>query len=816
MDSAGLDSAKVNAMLNPEQQQAVETTEGPVLVLAGAGTGKTRVLTERVARIIEEGYAPPSGLLAVTFTNKAAREMRQRLQERIGIAAQGVWMGTFHSLSTKILRRHAELYGLRSNFTILDQDDCLRLAKQILQAASIDEKRVPPRCLVQEFGRMRDRALSPDRAIDSDFDARQQAPMLELYAQWQERLRTLNAADFGDLILGPVEIWRNHEEVLALWQERFRYVMVDEYQDTNAAQYLWLRLLVKGSGNLCCVGDDDQSIYSWRGAEIENILRFEKDFPGAELIRLERNYRSTGHILAAASRLIAHNRGRLGKTLSTEDVQGAPVRVLPAADSREEARLVVEEIEADIASGRASPSGIAILVRTAGLMQALEERLALCAVPYRVVGGPRFFEREECRDAIAYLRAVNEEFDDLAFERIINKPTRGIGGTSLSLVKEVARGHNIPLQLACREMLKGDAIPARTRRAMADFLQQLEGWRVTRSIKPVADLLEIILDESGYTEKLKSTGRPEDLTRLDNLKEMVGQAREFESLEELLEHVALITETVTEAGQETVTLMTLHAAKGLEFDCVYLPGWEEGVFPHLRALEESGQRGLEEERRLAYVGITRAKRRSTISFAHSRLMFGNWNTSIPSRFLKEIPAENVDRLDLGRVATRNLPTGAFASHARPASGPSYGQQGSGQSFGATRNMNRQTTIIDVVPYPPHPSRVPSRASTPSQPHPNSQESDFTHYDQSTWRPAGQPRTANSQPIRQRAGPARKAATASSTVTFRKGDLCQHARFGLGRVLTVDDNRVHVVFDDPRFGKKSVQADWLQSVSKPTA
>ncbi|WP_240048384.1 ATP-dependent helicase [Crenalkalicoccus roseus] len=632
------------ARLNPEQREAVETLEGPLLVLAGAGTGKTRVLTTRFAHLLVTGRAWPGQVLAVTFTNKAAREMRERVSAILGQPVEGLWLGTFHSLCARMLRRHAELAGLRPDFTILDTDDQLRLLKQVMEAAGVDAKRWPPAGLMGVIQRWKDRGLTPERvtpAEDTDYAA---GRARALYAAYQQRLRELNAADFGDLLLHMTEILRTRPEVLAEWHRRFRYILVDEYQDTNLVQYLWLRLLAQDHRNICCVGDDDQSIYSWRGAEIENILRFERDFPGARVVRLESNYRSTRPILAAASHLIAHNTGRLGKTLRSgrNDAEGEKVRLVSLWDSEEEARMVGERIEAARRAGHAL-SEIAILVRAGFQTRAFEERLITLGVPYRVVGGLKFYERQEIRDALAYLRVLHQPADDLAFERIVNVPKRGIGDGALRAMHQIAREERLPLSLAAERLLAGGAIKvARTRQALAELMQGFARWREMLPREGHVVAAATLLDESGYTEMWKQDRSPEAPGRLENLKELLRAMGEFESLAGFLEHVALVMETDEAAEGDRVSLMTLHAAKGLEFDMVFLPGWEEGLFPSQRSLDEGGEKALEEERRLAYVGLTRARRQAIVSHAANRRVYGNWTSSIPSRFLDELPEEQVE------------------------------------------------------------------------------------------------------------------------------------------------------------------------------
>ena len=653
--------------LNPEQREAVETLDGPLLVLAGAGTGKTRVLTTRFAHLLMTGRAQPWQVLAVTFTNKAAREMRERVSAILGQPAEGLWLGTFHALCGRMLRRHAEAAGLKSNFTILDVDDQNRLLKQVCEAAGLDTKRWPVPALMGVIQRWKDRGLTPERvtpAEDTDF-ANNRA--MELYAAYQARLLQLNAVDFGDLLLLTTELLRTDEAILAQYHRLFRYILVDEYQDTNTVQYLWLRLLAQASRNICCVGDDDQSIYSWRGAEIENILRFERDFPGAQVVRLERNYRSTTPILGAAAGLIAHNEGRLGKTLRAgrSDASGEKVSVLSLWDSEEEARAVGERIERAQRDGQGL-SEIAILVRAGFQTRAFEERLITLGLPYRVVGGAKFYERSEIRDAMAYLRVLSQPADDLAFERIVNQPKRGLGDTSMREMLRVARERQVPLSVAASLLTESDALRPRPRAALRELLEGFARWRAGLDREGHVVTAALLLDESGYVEMWKNDRSPEAPGRLENLKEMLRAMGDYPTLQAFLEHVALVMENDEKAEGERLSLMTLHAAKGLEFDMVFLPGWEEGLFPHQRALNEAGGKGLEEERRLAYVGITRARKIAVISHAANRQIYGSWTSSIPSRFLDELPAEWVSRE--GSAATARMApafSGQFPLSTRP-------------------------------------------------------------------------------------------------------------------------------------------------------
>ena len=630
------------AGLNSPQREAVLTTEGPVLVLAGAGTGKTAALTARLAHLIAMRLAWPSQILAVTFTNKAAREMRERVSAISGGAIEGMpWLGTFHATGAKMLRSHAELVGLQSNFTILDTDDQLRLLKQQISAADLDEKRWPARQLAGLIDQWKNRGLTPAQLSAADSEAFANGRGQALYAAYQDRLKALNACDFGDLLLHMLTIFRTHADVLDSYRDRFKYILVDEYQDTNASQYDWLKLLAEPRRNLCCVGDDDQSIYSWRGAEVANILRFEKDFPGAKVIRLEQNYRSTPHILAAATGLIAHNSGRLGKTLWTEVNEGDRVKVIGVWDGPEEARRVGEEIEAHVRRG-GSLDDTAILVRAQFQTREFEERFIAIGLSYRIVGGFRFYERAEIRDALAYLRLINQPADDLAFERIVNQPKRGLGDKALASIHAHARATGQPLLLAAASMLDSDELQSRARNSLARFVADVARWRQMANEVPHPELARIMLDESGYTAMLQAERSAEAAGRLENLAELARAMEEYESLGAFLEHVSLVMDNDARQQGESVTIMTIHAAKGLEFSQVFLAGWEEGVFPSQRALDEGGLANLEEERRLAYVAITRALRQATIMHAANRRIYGQWTSSIPSRFVGELPKENID------------------------------------------------------------------------------------------------------------------------------------------------------------------------------
>jgi DNA helicase-2/ATP-dependent DNA helicase PcrA len=630
------------AGLNPPQREAVLTTEGPVLVLAGAGTGKTSALTARLANLIATRKAWPSQILAVTFTNKAAREMKERIAKISGGAIEGMpWLGTFHSVAARMLRSHAELVGLQSNFTILDTDDQLRVLKQLIQAANLDEKRWPARQLAGLIDRWKNRGWTPKEVDLGEAEAFGPGRGRELYAAYQDRLRTLNACDFGDLLLHMLTIFRTHPDVLESYRERFRYILVDEYQDTNQSQYAWLKLLAEPRRNLCCVGDDDQSIYSWRGAEVANILRFEKDFPGATVIRLEQNYRSTSHILAAADGLIANNSGRLGKTLWTDKGDGEKVKVVGIWDGPEEARRIGEDVEGMQRRGL-SLDDVAILVRAQFQTREFEERFIAIGLPYQIIGGFRFYERAEIRDALAYLRLIHQPADDLAFERIVNQPKRGLGDKALATIHAHARATQEPLLISAAKLLDTDELQARARSSLGRFVADIHRWKQMSNELPHAELARIMLDESGYTAMLQADRSAESAGRLENLAELTRAMEEYESLPAFLEHVSLVMDNDENRQGEKVTIMTIHAAKGLEFDIVYLPGWEEGIFPSQRALDEGGLASLEEERRLAYVAITRARKRATVMHAANRRIYGQWTSSLPSRFVGELPEAHIE------------------------------------------------------------------------------------------------------------------------------------------------------------------------------
>ncbi|MEW5964478.1 MAG: UvrD-helicase domain-containing protein [Pseudomonadota bacterium] len=750
--------------LNEGQRAAIEALDGPVLVLAGAGTGKTRVLTTRIAHILATGRAWPSQILAVTFTNKAAREMKERIGELVGGAVEGMpWLGTFHAIGVKILRRHAELVGLKSGFTILDADDQLRLMKQVIEAENIDKDRWPARQLAHLIDGWKNRGLTPEKVPAGEAFAFAAGKGRDLYAAYQRRLKELNACDFGDLLLEGLRLFLDHPDVLADYHRRFRYILVDEYQDTNVAQYLWLRLLAQGSPNICCVGDDDQSIYRWRGAEVDNILRFEKDFPGAKVIRLERNYRSTGHILAAASGLIAFNKGRLGKTLYTDDTLGAKVTVASMWDDEQEAREIAGDIES-LQRAEHRLSEIAILVRASFQMRAFEDRFVSLGVPYRVVGGPRFYERAEIKDAIAYLEITHNPVNDLKLERIVNVPKRGIGDTSFKRVHELARARAIPLYQASREIVESEDLPGKARRALADLIRQFERWRALAATTRHTQLAELILDESGYTAMWQADKSPQAASRLENLKELIRFMDQFDTLEGFLEHVSLVMDADQADDGDRVSLMTLHAAKGLEFDTVFLPGWEEGLFPHQRSLDEEGQAGLEEERRLAYVGLTRAKRLAKVSFAQNRRNRGLYQSAAPSRFVDELPEANVEI-----VETRSPFGGAYQNF-----GALYGNP-----YGQSR-FDRQAAPGFKASYgTPGWQRAQQQQAreAPSRPRP--------------------PVTIEGQLV----------AASSADAEFAIGERVFHQKFGYGRIAHVDGNKLTIDFEHS--GQKRVIASFVE-------
>ena len=729
--------------LNSAQQEAVQALNGPLLVLSGAGTGKTRVLTARLAELVATDTAKPWNILAVTFTNKAAREMKMRVANMVGPMAEQVWLGTFHALAARMLRRHADLVGLRPDFTILDADDQTRLLKQLLEAKDLDAKRWPARMLGGVISRWKDRGLTPEKVGVAEAGDLANGQMREIYADYQARLLALNAADFGDLLLHVLTILQNHPDVLAEYHVRITHVMVDEYQDTNVAQYLWLRLLTGSRHNLCCVGDDDQSIYGWRGAEVGNILKFESDFVGAKTVRLEENYRSTGHILAAASAVIAHNETRLGKTLFTAAEEGEKLRVNGYWDGADEARTVSSQIERMMEEG-GNLSQIAVLVRAGFQTREFEERFIAIGLPYRVVGA-KFYERAEIRDAIAYFRLIVQPVDDLAFERIVNLPKRGLGAASLQAIHIQARASQKPLLAAAFDLIDTDELRPAARTSLTEFIRDIKRWRDAVAKMHHADLAKMVLDESGYTRMWQLDKSPDAGGRLENLTELVNAMQEFDSLAGFLEHIALVMDGDTEAENGEVTLMTLHAAKGLEFDTIFMPGWEEGIFPSQRTIDENGAVGLEEERRLAYVGITRARKLVHISYAGSRRIHGQWQSAIPSRFLQELPPESIIEDNVQGMQAM----GSGFGRATPA------ELADASHFGATSG------------YGPGWRRMAARQQQGSDP-------SFTAQDSGT--------------------------------AFVIGDRVFHQKFGMGNVIIVDGDKLEIAFD--RAGHKKVVSGFV--------
>jgi len=794
--------------LNPEQRLAVETTEGPVLVLAGAGTGKTRVLTTRIAHILATGRAYPSQILAVTFTNKAAREMKTRIGVLVGQAIEGMpWLGTFHSIGVKLLRRHAELAGLTSSFTILDTDDQVRLLKQLIQAEGLDDKRWPARQLAMMIDGWKNKGLGPADVPEGDARSFGNGKGRALYAAYQERLRTLNASDFGDLLLHPIRIFREHPDVLREYHAKFKYILVDEYQDTNTAQYMWLRLLAQRPGgpsssgpaavNICCVGDDDQSIYGWRGAEVDNILRFEKDFPGAKVIRLERNYRSTAHILGAASHLIAHNEGRLGKTLFTDqaDPDAPKVKVHAAWDSEEEARAVGEEIEALQAKGHAL-NDMAILVRASFQMREFEDRFVTLGLNYRVIGGPRFYERQEIRDALAYFRVVAQGADDLAFERIVNVPKRGLGESAVRQIHDVARMRGVPLLQAARDLVGTEELKPKPRASLRNLVESFERWQGLLDRTKHTELAELILEESGYTDMWKNDRSAEAPGRLENLKELIRSMEEYESLRAFLEHVALVMDAERDEELDAVSLMTLHSAKGLEFDTVFLPGWEEGLFPHQRSLDEGGRSGLEEERRLAYVGLTRAKKNLHLWFTSNRRIHGLWQSTIPSRFLDELPEAHVEVVEAG---------GAYGGYGRPLGDR---QPGRPNPYGSSRfdSVGEVFTSSYATPGWQRAQKNRSEATARNWGTRSGHQVERIGYGEPD---SGYGAGRGSVKGRTIEGELVAKSVSDSPSPFKVGDRVFHMKFGNGNIAAIDGNKLTIDFD--KAGQKRVLDGFVERV-----
>ena len=775
--------------LNEAQSDAVQSIDGPVLVLAGAGTGKTRVLTTRIAHILNLGLAYPSQVLAVTFTNKAAREMKNRIGKLVGGAVEGMpWLGTFHSIGVKMLRKHAELIGLRTDFSILDTDDVIRLLKQLIQAEGIDDKRWPARQFSQMIDGWKNKGLAPHEISEGDARSFANGKGRELYAAYQDRLKTLNACDFGDLLCHPIRILRNNPDVLVEYQQKFRYILVDEYQDTNTSQYMWLRLLAQrpkssdAKPNICCVGDDDQSIYGWRGAEVENILRFEKDFPGAKVVRLEQNYRSTEHILGTAGHLISHNEGRLGKTLFTEikDPDDDKVMVHAAWDSEEEARDVGDEIE-QLQRNDHKLNDIAILVRASFQMREFEDRFVTLGLNYRVIGGPRFYERLEVRDAMAYFKTVCQPANDLSFERIVNTPKRGLGDATIKLVHDYARTKKISMFAAASEMILTDELKPRPRKSLTEVIQNFQLWQSLLEKVPHTQLAEQILEESGYTDMWQKDRSAEAPGRLDNLKELIRTMEEFESMAGFLEHVSLVMDTEQNENLDAVNIMTYHSAKGLEFETVFLPGWEEGLFPHQRSLDEGGRTGLEEERRLAYVGITRAKRRCHIWFVSNRRIHGLWQSTIPSRFIEELPEEHVEVSEMDS---------------------SYGGYGRGQSggpYGSSRFDKKE-------------GFGGSSYQTPGWKRAQAKDSDALRNNWGSRSGHSVERVSYGETgPKSRVIEGELVAKSKTEVPsiFSEGDRVFHMKFGNGNVVNIDGNKLTIDFD--RAGQKRVLDSFVDAV-----
>ncbi|TKT80129.1 UvrD-helicase domain-containing protein [Aquamicrobium sp. LC103] len=809
--------------LNPEQRLAVETTEGPVLVLAGAGTGKTRVLTTRIAHILATGRAWPSQILAVTFTNKAAREMKSRIGVLVGEQVEGMpWLGTFHSIGVKLLRRHAELVGLRSDFTILDTDDVIRLIKQLIQAEGLDDKRWPARQFAMMIDGWKNKGLGPAEIPEGDARSFANGKGRELYKAYQDRLLTLNACDFGDLLCHPIRVLRQHHDVLSEYHRKFKYILVDEYQDTNTAQYMWLRLLAQRPGtngnpgpaesppsttavrpvseskvNICCVGDDDQSIYGWRGAEVDNILRFEKDFPGATVIRLERNYRSTAHILGAASHLIAHNEGRLGKTLFTDapDPDDPKVMVHAAWDSEEEARAVGEEIEALQRKG-CNLNDMAILVRASFQMREFEDRFVTLGLNYRVIGGPRFYERQEIRDAMAYFRVVAQPADDLAFERIVNVPKRGLGEAAVRQVHDTARALRVPMLEAAAKLAESDELKPKPRAALREVAANFARWQGLIDTTPHTELAETILEESGYTDMWKNDRSAEAPGRLENLKELIRSMEEYESLRSFLEHVALVMDAEQQEELDAVNIMTLHSAKGLEFDTVFLPGWEEGLFPHQRSLDEGGRSGLEEERRLAYVGLTRAKKNLHLWFVSNRRIHGLWQSTIPSRFLDELPEMHVE------VAETGSSYGGYGG---------YGDVGRRNPYGASRfdNVGQGSGSFSNTYATPGWQRAQQNRTEATDRNWGSRSGHAVERIGYGETDSGYGAGRGSVKGRTIEGELVAKSVSDSPSPFKVGDRVFHQKFGNGNVSAIDGNKLTIDFD--KAGQKRVLDGFVSAV-----
>lgn len=670
--------------LNPQQAQAVQHTEGPLLILAGAGTGKTAVLTRRIAYLLLTQAAQPHEILAVTFTNKAAKEMAERTAKLVGHEPVGMFLGTFHRLGVRFLRQHAEAAGLQQGFAILDSDDQQRVVTQLAKDFDLDSAQFPPRQLTAMLNRWKDHGWGVNEVPSDNIGALGNRAM-RFYEAYQNQLKALNAVDFGDLLLHPLRVMQREESIRTLYQTQIKYLLVDEYQDTNVVQYQWLKLLAAQHQNLCVVGDDDQSIYSWRGAQVANILRFEHDFVGAEVIRLEQNYRSTGHILAAANGIIGHNRQRHGKQLWTDAGDGQQVELHPMLDDREEARFVAETASQHVRNGGAYRD-IAALVRTTAQTRGLEEALIRQGIPYVVVGGLKFYERKEIRDALAYLRLVMREADDLAFQRIVNVPRRGVGETTMATIMQCARAEGISQCAALHRLVKQGEWGGKTGQALERFSQQLGNWKLLMETTTPDVLCERILEDSGYLpmlrdDKEKDEGGNDGKARIENLKELLRAMQEYPDVASFLDHVALVADADTNSGDDQMALMSMHAAKGLEFPLVFLPGFEEGLFPNQRALNEEGQKGLEEERRLAYVALTRARKKLMISYANARRLWGQMLPGSPSRFVSEIPTEHLKIMSSGMASSRPF-GGGF--------GGGYGGGGFGGTYRAAAGSRMDT------------------------------------------------------------------------------------------------------------------------------
>ncbi len=638
--------------LNEKQQEAVLHLNGPLLIVAGAGSGKTKVLTSRIAHIIKSHKAFSSQILAVTFTNKAAKEMQIRVSKLLKKEATGLpWLGTFHSISAKILRKHAEAAGLKSNFTIIDQDDQTRLIKNICKAENIDIKKISPKYILAIIDKWKNKGLYPNDVVLKKKEVLEKN-FLTIYKIYQQKLLDLNSADFSDLILHTLQIFKNYPDIISIYSKKFKYILVDEYQDTNFIQSEWLKYLSKSNLNICCVGDDDQSIYSWRGAEIKNFLDFDKIYKNTKIIRLEKNYRSTQNILSVASKLIENNQNRVGKTLYTNQKKGELITLDCFRNVKDEATEISSTIESF--KNKISLNEIAILVRAIFQTREFEERFLKVGIPYRIIGGIKFYERSEIKDCVAYLRCIHQPMDDLSFERIINVPKRSIGDTTIKIISEFAKKNKLSLEVASKKLIEMNKIKPKTKIGLNNLLNLLDKWRYDFKKKTNHNkLLQLVLDESGYSEMLKNKKDLENENKLENIKELLSAMKEFDNLESFLEHVALATSLDQDWQSEKVNLMTLHASKGLEFKIVYLPGWEEGLFPHQKSIEEKGESGLEEERRLAYVGITRAKEIAKISFSMNRFYQGDWIDSIASRFVDELPDEFIKKNNSFNVEEEN-------------------------------------------------------------------------------------------------------------------------------------------------------------------